>query len=68
MWLVSPRTRLLQRFSAFPEGMRFLVDMRAEILPLLKADKRLLPLDAEQLDGSAGSRLPSGPSNCPGLS
>ncbi len=45
--LVSPRTRLLQRFSAFPEGMRFLVDMRAEILPLLKADKRLLPLDAE---------------------
>ena len=45
--LVSPRTRLLQRFSAFPEGMRFLVDMRAEILPLLKADKRLLALDAE---------------------
>ena len=45
--LVSPRTRLLQRFSAFPKGMRFLVDMRAELLPLLKADKRLLALDAE---------------------
>ena len=45
--LVSPRTRLLQRFSVFPQGMRFLVDMRAELLPLLKADKRLLALDAE---------------------
>jgi malonyl-CoA decarboxylase len=44
---VSPRTRLLQRFAAFPEGMRFLVDMRAELLPHLKGDKRLLALDAE---------------------
>lgn len=44
---VSPRTRLLQRFAAFPEGMRFLVDLRAELLPNLKGDKRLLPLDAE---------------------
>lgn len=45
--LVSPRTRLLQRFAAFPEGMRFLVDLRAELMPHLKSDKRLLPLDAE---------------------
>jgi malonyl-CoA decarboxylase len=45
--LVSPRTRLLQRFAVFPEGMRFLVDLRAELLPHLKGDKRLLPLDAE---------------------
>jgi malonyl-CoA decarboxylase len=45
--LVSPRTRLLQRFTAFDEGMRFLVDLRADLLPHLKADKRLLPLDAE---------------------
>jgi len=44
---VSPRTRLLQRFSAFPQGMQFLVDMRAELLPFLKSDKRLLALDAE---------------------
>ena len=43
----SPRTRLLQRFAVFPEGMRFLVDLRAEILPHLKADRRLLALDAE---------------------
>jgi malonyl-CoA decarboxylase len=45
--LVSPRTRLLQRFAAFPAGMRFLVDLRAELLPNLKGEKRLLPLDAE---------------------
>jgi malonyl-CoA decarboxylase len=44
--LVSPRTRLLQRFAAFPEGMRFLVDLRAELLAHRK-DKRLLALDAE---------------------
>ncbi|HET6827266.1 MAG TPA: malonyl-CoA decarboxylase [Ramlibacter sp.] len=44
---ISPRTRLLQRFAAFPEGMRFLVDMRAELLAHLKAEKRLLALDAE---------------------
>ncbi len=44
---VSPRTRLLQRFSVFSEGMQFLVDMRAEFLPYLKSDKRLLALDAE---------------------
>ncbi len=44
---VSPRTRLLQRFAVYPEGMRFLLDMRAELLPHLKADKRLLALDAE---------------------
>ena len=45
--LVSPRTRLLQRFAVFPEGMRFLLDLRAEMLPLLKGDKRLMPLEAE---------------------
>jgi len=44
---VSPRTRLLQRFAAFPEGMRFLVDLRAELLPQLDTDSRLLALDAE---------------------
>ena len=43
----SPRTRLLQRFAAFPDGMRFLVDLRAELLPHLKSEKRLLALDAE---------------------
>ena len=46
----SPRTRLLQRFAAFPEGVRFLVDLRAQLLPHLKHEKRLLALDAELED------------------
>jgi malonyl-CoA decarboxylase len=45
--LVSPRTRLLQRFAVFPEGMRFLVDLRQELMPALKTNKRLLALEAE---------------------
>ena len=44
---VSPRRRLLQRISAFPEGIRFLVDLRADMLAHLKADKRLQALDVE---------------------
>lgn len=45
--LLSPRTRLLQRFAVFPEGMRFLVDLRQELMPALKSNKRLLALEAE---------------------
>jgi malonyl-CoA decarboxylase len=45
--LVSPRTRLLQRFAVFPEGMRFLVDLRQALMPALKSNKRLLALEAE---------------------
>ena len=45
--LESPRTRLLQRFAGFAQGMRFLVKLRAELLPMLRSDKRLLALDAE---------------------
>lgn len=44
---VSPRRRLLQRFSAHPDGIRFLVKLRAELQPHLKADKRLQALDVE---------------------
>lgn len=44
---VSPRRRLLQRFSAHQDGVRFLVDLRAEMQPALKADRRLLALDVE---------------------
>jgi malonyl-CoA decarboxylase len=44
---ISPRTRLLQRFSGFSDGMRFLLAMREEMLPHLKSEKRLLALDAE---------------------
>ena len=44
---VSPRRRLLQRFSVFPDGVQFLVDLRAELQSALKADKRLQALDVE---------------------
>jgi malonyl-CoA decarboxylase len=43
----SPRRRLLQRFATFPEGMRFLIDMRTQWMPEMKKDRRLLALDAE---------------------
>ena len=45
--LTTPRTRLLQRFAAFPGGLRFLIGLRAELLPHVKSDARLLALDAE---------------------
>jgi len=45
--LISPRTRLFQRFAAFEGGLRFLMDMRAEMLPLLKTNKSLAALDVE---------------------
>ncbi|MBG6070623.1 MULTISPECIES: malonyl-CoA decarboxylase [unclassified Polaromonas] len=44
---VSPRRRLLQRFSVYPQGVQFLVELRAEMLPFLKADGRLMALDVE---------------------
>jgi malonyl-CoA decarboxylase len=44
---VSPRRRLLQRFSVLEGGIRFLVDMRAELLPHLKTNQRLDALDVE---------------------
>jgi malonyl-CoA decarboxylase len=44
---VSPRRRLLQRFSAHANGIPFLVSLRADMQPQLKTDKRLLALDVE---------------------
>lgn len=44
---VSPRRRLLQRFSAHPDGIPFMVSLRAEMQPHLKTDRRLLALDVE---------------------
>lgn len=44
---VSPRRRVLQRFSADEDGIRFLVDMRGEMQPWLKGDARLRALDVE---------------------
>lgn len=45
--LASARTRLLQRFAVPAGGMRFLLDLRAELLALPRADQRFAALDAE---------------------
>lgn len=45
--LASARTRLLQRFAVPAGGMRFLLDLRAELLALPRTDQRFAALDAE---------------------
>jgi malonyl-CoA decarboxylase len=45
--LVSPRTRLLQQFNALPEGVKFLVDLRAELMELVRDDATLKGLEAD---------------------
>ena len=45
--LESPRLRLLTQFNALPEGVKFLVDMRAEILGFLPQEASLAVLDRD---------------------
>jgi malonyl-CoA decarboxylase len=45
--LESPRQHLLTQFNALPEGVKFLVDMRAELLPLTKGDPAMQALEAD---------------------
>ncbi len=45
--LESPRLRLLTQFNALPEGVKFLVDMRAEILRFLPREPALAPLERD---------------------
>ncbi len=45
--LVSRRFRLLTQLTALPEGFKFLVDLRAELLSLLDGDPALLPLEQD---------------------
>jgi malonyl-CoA decarboxylase len=52
--LESPRVRLLRQFNALPEGVKFLVDLRAEVLGRLKADPGMVALDADLRDLLAG--------------
>ena len=48
--LQPPRVKLLTQFNALPEGVKFLVDMRADLLPLLPEDPLLGALDADLRD------------------
>ena len=43
--LEPPRTRLLMQFNALPNGVKFLVDMRAELMVLARQDEALAALD-----------------------
>ncbi len=45
--LVTPGMRLLTKFNALPEGMEFLVDMRADLLTLASDDPQLRALDED---------------------
>ncbi len=41
----SPRVRILTGFNALPQGVKFLVDLRADLLPLARRDPMLAALD-----------------------
>jgi malonyl-CoA decarboxylase len=43
--LEAPRVQLLKQFNSLPEGVKFLVDMRSELLPLARKDPALAMLD-----------------------
>jgi malonyl-CoA decarboxylase len=43
----SPRTRILTRFNALPEGVKFLVDLRHDLLLLAKKDATLACLESD---------------------
>ncbi len=45
--LRSSRIRILTHFNALPQGVKFLVDMRADLLRLLDGDAELKALDRE---------------------
>ncbi len=45
--LTAPRIELLTQFNALPQGVKFLVDMRAEVLEFLKEAPELEPLERD---------------------
>lgn len=45
--LVAPRERLLTQFNSLPRGVKFLVDMRADLLKHINGDPALKNLDRE---------------------
>lgn len=48
--LEPPYARLLTQFNALPEGVKFLVDLRAELMGMAKGDARLTALAKELKD------------------
>jgi malonyl-CoA decarboxylase len=45
--LDPPRLKLLTQFNELPEGVKFLVDMRAELIALKRSETRLAALEAD---------------------
>ena len=45
--LEAPRMRLLSQFTSIPEGIKFLVDLRALLLTKTRGDKQLAALDSD---------------------
>lgn len=45
--LTAPRVELLTQFNALPQGVKFLVDMRADVLAFLKEAPELEPLERD---------------------
>src|SRR5262249_19631146 len=45
--LIAPRSTILRQFTALPDGFKFLVDMRADLLPYLTRDAGLRGLEAD---------------------
>jgi len=45
--LEPPRLKLLTQFNALPNGVKFLVDMRAELMQLARHDEALAALDGD---------------------
>jgi malonyl-CoA decarboxylase len=45
--LEPPRTKILRQFSALPNGIKFLVDMRSDLLSYKKKDPELSGLEAD---------------------
>ena len=48
--LIPPRLRLLKQFSTLPDGFKFLIDFREELLPLRKNNFYLRKLDRDLIN------------------
>lgn len=45
--LISPRLKLLRQFNTLPQGIKFLVDLRKDLIGFCREEKELVPLDRE---------------------
>ncbi len=45
--LTTPRSQILKQFTALPNGFKFLVNLRADVLPLLETKPELKGLEAD---------------------